>query len=50
MKCIVLEQNKMSIMSDDSTPIHDTTILLGLLEKCSGKSVRSTFPHFKMHL
>jgi hypothetical protein len=43
MKFIVLEQNKMSIMSDESTPVHDKTILLGLLENCKGKSVRSTF-------
>jgi len=50
MKFIVLEQNKMSIISDKSTPVHDKTILLGMLENCNGKSVRSTFPHFEMHL
>jgi hypothetical protein len=50
IKFIVLEQNRMSIMSDESTPVHDKTILLGLLENCNGKSVRSTFPHFEIHL
>jgi hypothetical protein len=50
MKYILLEQNKVSIMNDEPTPIHDTTILLGLLEKCSRKSVRSTFPNFEVHL
>jgi hypothetical protein len=50
MKFIVLEQNKISIMSDEPTPVHDKTILLGLLENCNGKFVRSTLPHFEMHL
>jgi hypothetical protein len=50
MKFILLEQNKMSILSDESTTVHDKTILLGLLENCNGKSVRSTLPHLEMNL